>query len=113
MAVTISVDEEFVGVVLTDLTAQRRGVVASVEDAGSDSVCQIFHPHIVPELQIVPLTVYPQGRRVIHAEVPLSEMMRYATVLRSLTQGGGDFAMSLRRYEFVTAEKEAELVGWR
>eukprot|EP01052_Picozoa_sp_SAG31_P004657 SAG31_NODE_195_length_20708_cov_9.627638_11_plen_201_part_00 len=49
MAVTISVDEEFVGVVLTDLTAQRRGVVASVEDAGSDAVCLFFRPHVVPE----------------------------------------------------------------
>jgi elongation factor G len=35
---------------------------------------------------------------VIHAEVPLAEMFGYATLLRSMTQGRGTFAMELSRY---------------
>ena len=41
------------------------------------------------------------GKSVINAEVPLAEVQRYATDLRSLTGGRGVFSMELARYEVV------------
>ena len=41
------------------------------------------------------------GMQVVEAEVPLSEMARYATELRSMTQGRGLFQMEFSRYEMV------------
>jgi len=41
------------------------------------------------------------GKSVISAEVPLAEVQRYATDLRSLTGGRGVFSMEFARYEGV------------
>ncbi|WP_235608381.1 hypothetical protein, partial [Frankia casuarinae] len=38
-------------------------------------------------------------RAVIHAEVPASEMIRYAIELRSLSHGTGSFTRNHRGYE--------------
>jgi elongation factor G len=38
---------------------------------------------------------------VVNAEVPLAEMARYASELRSLTQGCGSFEMEFSRYNQV------------
>ena len=38
------------------------------------------------------------------AEVPLSEMFKYATDLRSMTQARGSFTMKFVRYEEVPAQ---------
>ena len=46
----------------------------------------------------------------IEAEVPLKEMFGYATVLRSLTQGKGEFQMEFSRYERVPEMVAEELV---
>jgi elongation factor G len=43
------------------------------------------------------------GRQEVVAEVPLSEMFRYATDLRSMTQARGSFTMRFERYEEVPA----------
>jgi elongation factor G len=43
------------------------------------------------------------GKSIITALVPLAEMQRYATDLRSLTQGRGLFSMELDHYEDVPA----------
>jgi elongation factor G len=45
----------------------------------------------------------------IEAEVPLSEMFGYATVLRSLTQGKAEFTMEFMRYGKVPASVAEEL----
>ncbi|MFZ2654340.1 MAG: elongation factor G [Victivallales bacterium] len=42
-----------------------------------------------------------EGMEVVNAEVPLAEMARYASELRSLTQGCGSFEMEFSRYEQV------------
>ena len=39
------------------------------------------------------------GFQVVVAEVPQAEMFRYATDLRSITQGRGAFTMTFERYE--------------
>ena len=42
-----------------------------------------------------------EGLQVVNAEVPLVEMAKYATELRSMTQGRGLFKMDFERYEQV------------
>jgi elongation factor G len=42
-----------------------------------------------------------EGLQVVAAEVPLSEMSKYASELRSMTQGKGSFEMEFDRYEMV------------
>ncbi len=44
-----------------------------------------------------------EGMQVVQAEVPLAEMRKYATELRSMTQGKGSFDMEFVRYEQVPA----------
>ena len=43
------------------------------------------------------------GATLVEAHVPLSEMQRYATDLRSMTQGRGSYTMDFSRYEEVPA----------
>ncbi len=51
------------------------------------------------------LGMEPAGRlQKVTAEVPLSEMFKYATDLRSMTQARGDFTMRFERYEEVPAQ---------
>lgn len=44
-----------------------------------------------------------EGKQIISAEVPLAEMFKYATDLRSMTQGRGSFVCQFERYEEVPA----------
>jgi elongation factor G len=39
------------------------------------------------------------GQQEVVAEVPMAEMFKYATDLRSMTQGRGSFSMKFERYE--------------
>ena len=41
------------------------------------------------------------GQQKVEAEAPLSEMFKYATDLRSMTQARGSFTMNFERYEEV------------
>jgi elongation factor G len=50
------------------------------------------------------------GKSIVKAEVPLAEMQRYATDLRSITQGRGLFSMELLRYDEVPAHLTQEIV---
>jgi elongation factor G len=43
------------------------------------------------------------GTTVIEAEVPQFEMLKYATDLRSITQGRGSYTLEFNRYEQVPA----------
>ena len=42
-----------------------------------------------------------EGMQVVNAEVPLAELPKYATELRSMTQGNGTFEMEFARYEMI------------
>jgi len=81
MSVVVTVPEQYLGDVLSDLHG-RRAQVESSEQGES-------------------------GSRVLRVRVPLSEMFGYATSIRSLTQGRGTFTMEFCAYEPV-AEKAAE-----
>jgi len=71
MKVSIECPSEFQGNVMASIN-QRRGLIMSSTEDGAFSA--------------------------IDAEVPLAEMFGYATVLRSLTQGKGEFTMEFSKY---------------
>lgn len=50
------------------------------------------------------------GKQVITSEVPMSEMFKYATDLRSMTQGRGSFTMEFARYEEVPAGNVPKII---
>jgi elongation factor G len=82
-SVTITVPEEYTGDIMGDLNTKR----ARVQGMGQSS-----------------------GKAVITALVPLAEMQRYATDLRSLTQGRGIFSMELDHYENVPTHLAQEII---
>jgi len=81
--VTITVPEEYTGDIMGDLNT-KRARVQGMDQRG--------------------------GKSVITALVPLAEMQRYATDLRSLTQGRGIFSMELDHYEDVPAHLTQAIV---
>jgi elongation factor G len=52
-----------------------------------------------------------RGRTVVVAQVPLAEMLRYTTQLRSITGGRGVFTMEFDRYEIVPNHLAQEIMA--
>lgn len=71
--VTVLIPDELVGAVMGDLSA-RRARVLGTDKVGADHTC-------------------------VKAEVPQTELIRYAVDLRSLTHGAGSFSRGFARYE--------------
>jgi elongation factor G len=82
-SVTITVPEEYTGDIMGDLNTKR----AQVQGMDQRS-----------------------GKTIITALAPLAEMQRYATDLRSLTQGRGIFSMELDHYANVPAHLAQEIM---
>ena len=53
------------------------------------------------------------GKTVVEAEVPMSELFDYCTVLRSMTGGRGDYEYEFARYEQAPADVQAKEVAAR
>lgn len=53
------------------------------------------------------------GRSVVTAQVPLAEVLRYVTDLRSMTGGRGVFSMSLSHYEVVPQHVAQQIIAAR
>ena len=53
------------------------------------------------------------GKQVISAEAPMAEMLRYATDLRSMTQGRGRFTMLFERYDEAPTEIKSKVIETR
>lgn len=51
------------------------------------------------------------GLQVVSAEAPLSEMLKYATDLRSMTQGRGKFSAEFLRYEEVPFSAQEKIIA--
>ncbi len=81
--VTVTVPEEYTGDIIGDLNTKR----AQVQGMGQGA-----------------------GKTIITALAPLAEMQRYATDLRSLTQGRGLFSMELDHYEAVPRQLAQEII---
>jgi elongation factor G len=54
-----------------------------------------------------------KGRSIVTAQVPLAEMLRYTTDLRSITGGRGVFTMEFSHYEVVPAHLAQEVIAAR
>lgn len=54
-----------------------------------------------------------RGRSVVTAQVPLAEIQRYTTDIRSITGGRGVFSMSLSHYQIVPSHVAEELIAAR
>jgi elongation factor G len=83
MKVEVTASEEYLGDIMGDLS-QRRG-----RPQGMDS---------------------RDGVNVIHAMVPMAEMLNYAPSLRSMTQGRASFHMELSHYEDVPRNIQEKLI---
>jgi elongation factor G len=83
MKVTVEGPTEYQGNIFGSLN-QRRGIILTSSEDGAFSV--------------------------VEAEVPLSEMFGYSTVLRSLTQGKAEFSMEFLKYGKVPQSVAEELI---
>lgn len=81
----ISIPEVYMGDVMGDLN-KKRGRILGMEPADN-------------------------GRQIITAEAPLSELAKYATELRSMTQARGSFEMSFARYEEAPATVAKKVIA--
>ncbi|HSM25988.1 MAG TPA: elongation factor G [Anaerolineaceae bacterium] len=84
MNVKITVPENNMGDILGDLNTRR----ARVQGMDTD-----------------------KGRSVVTAQVPMAEMLRYTTQLRSLTGGRGIFEMDFDHFERVPAHLQQEIIN--
>src|SRR5215831_2337885 len=84
MNVTIEVPEANMGDVNSDLNTKRARIL------GMESA--------------------PGGMQRITAQVPMAEMLHYATDLRSITQGRGTFTMEVAEYEEVPSTIQHQIV---
>ena len=83
MKVSVEGPTEFQGNIFASINQRRGMIVSSVEDG---AICHV------------------------DAEVPLSEMFGYSTVLRSLTQGKAEFTMEFQKYGKVPKSVSDELI---
>ena len=83
MAVEVTAPSEYLGSVMGDISS-RRGMIEGQEERGNAISVQ--------------------------ASVPLSEMLGYATDLRSFTQGRGNYTMQFDRYEAAPKSIREEII---
>jgi elongation factor G len=81
--VEVTVPEKYMGDVMGDLNS-RRGRIQGMDPEGTF--------------------------QVIKAEVPLAELYKYSTSLRSMTQGTGDYTMEFTHYEQVPNEETEKII---
>lgn len=86
MKVEVETPEEYAGSVMGDLSS-RRGLVQGMDEL--------------------------LGSRVIHAEVPLSEMFGYSTTLRSMSQGRATYSMEFHHYAEAPRNVAEEIIAAR
>ncbi len=81
--INVKIPEKYMGDVMGDISGRR----GKIQNMDSDNSFQI-----------------------IKAKVPLAELHKYSTQLRSLTSGRGMFAMSFSHYEEVPKDTEAKVI---
>ncbi|TPX71871.1 hypothetical protein SpCBS45565_g00933 [Spizellomyces sp. 'palustris'] len=94
MEVSVRVPERYVGVVAKDISGIRRGQILSLgadNDVADDGNSDYAY-------------------RNVEALVPLAQLVGYASSLRGLTAGTGDFTMVLRGYGVMQGDREKEVL---
>ena len=86
MKVAVTVPDDYMGVVIGDITARRGNILGQITRTGSIQV---------------------------DANVPLAEMFGYATDLRSKTQGRGNYSMEPSHYSELPKSKAEEIIKAR
>ena len=86
MKVSVNVPDEYMGVVIGDITGRRGNILGQITRTGSVQV---------------------------DANVPLAEMFGYATDLRSKTQGRGNYSMEPSHYTELPKSKAEEIIKAR
>ncbi|MCL2015922.1 MAG: elongation factor G [Defluviitaleaceae bacterium] len=84
--IAVTVPDDYTGDIMGDMS-KRRGRIMGTEKKGT--------------------------KQVISAEAPLAEMLRYATDLRSMTQGRGKFSMVFDRYEEAPGDVQTKVIEAR
>jgi elongation factor G len=84
MSVEVVAPEEYMGDIMGDLSS-RRGKPQGMESQG--------------------------GNQVIKAQVPLSEMLTYASTLKSITSDRGTYTMEFDHYEEVPAQVQEKIIA--
>jgi elongation factor G len=84
MKVEVTVPDDYTGTIVGDLSS-RRGIIAGMEPRGA-------------------------GTTSIRATVPLGEMFGYATTVRNLTQGRGNFTMEFDKYAIAPQSVADEVI---
>jgi elongation factor G len=91
MEISILIDEDHVGSVMSDLSTKRGRVMGTELSALAANGAS--------------------GRTLIRAEVPEVELVRYASELRSLSHGTGTFTRRYLRHEAVPESRAAALTS--
>ncbi|MBQ4543333.1 MAG: elongation factor G, partial [Clostridia bacterium] len=60
--------------------------------------------------RVLNMEPYDKKNQKVTAEVPLSEVHKYATDLRSMTQGRGSFTIEFERYEEAPAQIAEKII---
>ncbi|MFB3917809.1 MAG: elongation factor G [Terriglobales bacterium] len=84
MKVEISAPDEFAGSIMGDLNS-RRGRIQGMDNKG--------------------------GHTIVHAEVPMAEMLTYGVDLTSMTQGRGSFSMEMDHYDVVPQAQQEKIIA--
>ena len=86
MKVGVTVPDDYTGDIMGDMN-KRRGRILGMDKNGA--------------------------KQTIAAEAPMAELQKYATDLRSMTQGRGGFTMTFERYEEAPADVQAKVIEYR
>ncbi|MFA9379884.1 MAG: elongation factor G [Acetanaerobacterium sp.] len=60
--------------------------------------------------RVLGMTPTEEGMQMVEAEVPMSEMSDFTTVLRSITQGRGSFSLVFAHYDLLPVQLEAGVI---
>jgi elongation factor G len=60
--------------------------------------------------RVLGMTPVDNGRQVIEADIPLASLLGYATDLRSMTGGSGEYSYEFSRYEVCPADVQQKIL---
>jgi translation elongation factor EF-G len=116
MEVQILVPPEYVGVVTRDITGTRQGTITDILTSSSSSSSAMGNDtdtesrkdsgHFETESKETETETLIQIKSI----VALRELIGYASILRGMTAGSGDFTMSFRYYLPVSASMQEKIV---